>query len=126
MTVSVNSTIPAEGFEAVKARQQVMWASGDYSVIGATLQIVGEQLTEVADVCAGERVLDVAAGSGNATLAAARRFAHVTSTDYVPACSSAAGAAPRPKGSTSRSRWRTPRHCPTRIPATTSCSPPSA
>ena len=48
MTVSVNSTIPAEGLEAVKARQQVMWASGDYSVIGATLQIVGEQLTEVA------------------------------------------------------------------------------
>ncbi len=70
---------------AVKTRQRAMWASGDYSVIGATLQIVGEQLNESADVCAGERVLDVAAGSGNATLAAARRFADVTSTDYVPA-----------------------------------------
>jgi ubiquinone/menaquinone biosynthesis C-methylase UbiE len=69
----------------VKIRQQAMWASGDYAVIGNTLQIVGEQLAEAANVCAAEQVLDVAAGSGNATLAAARRFAEVTSTDYVPA-----------------------------------------
>jgi ubiquinone/menaquinone biosynthesis C-methylase UbiE len=62
-----------------------MWASGDFAVIGTTLQIVGELLCEAADVGGGERVLDVAAGNGNATLAAARRFAHVTSTDYVPA-----------------------------------------
>jgi SAM-dependent methyltransferase len=61
-----------------------MWASGDFAVIGTTLQIVGELLCEAVDVGAGERVLDVAAGNGNATLAAARRFAHVTSTDYVP------------------------------------------
>jgi ubiquinone/menaquinone biosynthesis C-methylase UbiE len=70
---------------SVKAKQQAMWASGDFAVIGTTLQIVGELLNEAADVCAGERVLDVAAGNGNATLAAARRFATVTSTDYVPA-----------------------------------------
>jgi SAM-dependent methyltransferase len=70
---------------SVKARQQAMWASGDFAVIGTTLQIVGELLNEAADVCAGEQVLDVAAGNGNATLAAARRFATVTSTDYVPA-----------------------------------------
>jgi len=69
---------------AIKTRQQAMWASGDFAVIGTTLQIVGEQLAEAVDVRAGERVLDVAAGNGNATLAAARRFAHVTSTDYVP------------------------------------------
>src|SRR6478735_2547986 len=69
----------------IKARQQAMWASGDFAVIGTTLQIVGELLCESADVRAGERVLDVAAGNGNATLAAARRFARVTSTDYVPA-----------------------------------------
>jgi SAM-dependent methyltransferase len=69
---------------AVKQRQQAAWASGDFAVIGTTLQIVGETLAEAADVCAGEYVLDVAAGNGNATLAAARRFAHVTSTDYVP------------------------------------------
>ncbi|KND57991.1 putative methyltransferase [Candidatus Paraburkholderia schumanniana] len=72
-------------FAAIKARQQATWASGDFAVIGTTLQIVGEMLAESVDVRAGERVLDVAAGNGNATLAAARRFARVTSTDYVPA-----------------------------------------
>ncbi len=72
-------------FDALKARQQVTWASGDFAVVGTTLQIVGESLAEAVDVRAGERVLDVAAGNGNATLAAARRFARVTSTDYVPA-----------------------------------------
>jgi ubiquinone/menaquinone biosynthesis C-methylase UbiE len=70
---------------AVKARQQGMWASGDYAVVGTTLQIVGETLCETLDLCSGEKVLDVAAGNGNATLAAARRWAEVTSTDYVPA-----------------------------------------
>ena len=70
---------------SVKARQQVMWASGNFAVIGTTLQIVGELLCEGVDLRAGERVLDVAAGNGNATLAAARRFGSVTSTDYVPA-----------------------------------------
>jgi ubiquinone/menaquinone biosynthesis C-methylase UbiE len=70
---------------AVKARQQAMWASGDFAVVGTTLQIVGETICEAVDLRAGERVLDVAAGNGNATLAAARRFARVTSTDYVPA-----------------------------------------
>jgi ubiquinone/menaquinone biosynthesis C-methylase UbiE len=78
------SSLPV-GEPSVKARQQAMWASGDFSVIGTTLQIVGETLCEAADVGGGERVLDVAAGNGNATLAAARRFAAVTSTDYVPA-----------------------------------------
>ena len=68
---------------AIKARQQATWASGDFAIIGTTLQIVGESLAEAADIRAGERVLDVAAGNGNATLAAARRFARVTSTDYV-------------------------------------------
>ncbi|SAK68793.1 ubiquinone/menaquinone biosynthesis methyltransferase [Caballeronia hypogeia] len=72
-------------YAAIKARQQATWASGDFAVIGTTLQIVGEMLAEAADVRAGERVLDVAAGNGNATLAAAHRFARVTSTDYVPA-----------------------------------------
>jgi ubiquinone/menaquinone biosynthesis C-methylase UbiE len=69
----------------IKARQQATWASGDFAVIGTTVQIVGELLAEAVDVRAGERVIDVAAGNGNATLAAARRFAEVTSTDYVPA-----------------------------------------
>ncbi len=71
-------------YAAIKQRQKAIWSSGDYATIGITLQIVGEMLAEAADVRAGEQVLDVAAGNGNATLAAARRFAHVTSTDYVP------------------------------------------
>jgi len=69
---------------AIKSKQQATWASGDFAIIGTTLQIVGESLAEAIDIQAGERVLDVAAGNGNATLAAARRFADVTSTDYVP------------------------------------------
>jgi SAM-dependent methyltransferase len=83
--VSCNPAVMSGGPNSVKARQQAMWASGDFAVIGTTLQIVGELLNEAADVQATDRVLDVAAGNGNATLAAARRFASVTSTDYVPA-----------------------------------------
>ena len=90
LAVSTPSTqkasIPATpDFATIKQRQQATWASGDFAVIGTTLQIVGETLAEAVDIRAGERVLDVAAGNGNATLAAARRFAEVTSTDYVPA-----------------------------------------
>lgn len=71
-------------FDAIKQRQQATWTSGDYAVVGTTLQIVGESLAEAVDLRAGERVLDVAAGNGNASLAAARRHARVVSTDYVP------------------------------------------
>lgn len=70
---------------AIKQRQQAAWSSGNYAVVGTTLQIVGERLAEAADLRWDERVLDVAAGNGNATLAAARRGARVVSTDYVPA-----------------------------------------
>ncbi len=69
----------------IKTRQQAAWGSGDYALIGTTLQIVGETLCEAVDLRSNQRVLDVAAGNGNATLAAARRFADVTSTDYVGA-----------------------------------------
>jgi len=75
---------PAPDLAALKSRQQSAWASGDYSVIGARLQIVGENLCEALDLRSGEKVLDIAAGNGNATLAAARRWAEVTSTDYIP------------------------------------------
>jgi SAM-dependent methyltransferase len=76
---------PPIDFTAVKAKQQATWSSGDYSVIGTTLQLVGETLCEAVDLRSGERVLDVACGNGNASLAAARRFALVTGLDYVPA-----------------------------------------
>jgi SAM-dependent methyltransferase len=69
----------------VKARQQSAWSSGDYAIVGTTLQIVGEQLCEALDIRAGQKVLDVAAGNGNVSLAAARRWCEVVSTDYVPA-----------------------------------------
>jgi ubiquinone/menaquinone biosynthesis C-methylase UbiE len=69
--------------KAIKAKQQVAWSSGDYAVVGTTLQIVGEQLAEAMDLRAGQKVLDIAAGNGNFTLAAARRWCDVTSTDYV-------------------------------------------
>jgi ubiquinone/menaquinone biosynthesis C-methylase UbiE len=72
-------------WDAVKARQRAAWSSGDYGVIGTTLQIVGESLCEAVDLRAGSKVLDVAAGNGNCSLAAARRWCDVTSTDYVPA-----------------------------------------
>jgi len=82
MNATLDTATPDYG--AIKQRQQATWASGDYAVIGTTLQIVGETLAEAVDLRSGESVLDVAAGNGNATLAAARRFARVTSTDYVP------------------------------------------
>ena len=79
------TTQPQVDLTAVKSRQQATWSSGDYAVIGTTLAITGELLCEAVELRAGQRVLDVAAGNGNATLAAARRWADVTSTDYVPA-----------------------------------------
>jgi ubiquinone/menaquinone biosynthesis C-methylase UbiE len=73
----------APDLKAIKTKQQATWSSGDYAIVGTTLQIVGEQLAEAMDLRAGEKVLDIAAGNGNATLAAARRWCEVTSTDYV-------------------------------------------
>ena len=75
----------AADLDALKTRQRAMWASGDFGIIGTTLQITGEMLCEAVDLRAGSRVLDVAAGNGNCSLAAARRWCDVVSTDYVPA-----------------------------------------
>jgi SAM-dependent methyltransferase len=77
--------VTAPDLVAVKRRQQAAWSSGDYAVVGTTLQIVGEELCEALDLRAGWKVLDVAAGNGNASLAAARRWCDVVATDYVPA-----------------------------------------
>lgn len=75
---------PTPDLATLKTRQHAAWSSGDYAVVGTTLQIVGEQLCEALDLRAGQRVLDVAAGNGNVSLAAARRWCDVVSTDYVP------------------------------------------
>ena len=83
MSAVVSPAAPVVDLAAVKTRQQSAWSTGDYAVVGTTLQIVGESLCEALDLRSGSRVLDVAAGNGNATLAAARRWCEVTSTDYV-------------------------------------------
>lgn len=82
-TGTLPERVAAPDFTALKTKQQAAWSAGDYAVVGTTLQIVGESLCEAVDMPAGARVLDVAAGNGNATLAAARRFGEVVSTDYV-------------------------------------------
>src|SRR5215467_7928568 len=84
-TAKQETTTALPDLAVIKTRQQAAWSSGDYAVVGTTLQIVGEELCEALDLRAGSRVLDVAAGNGMASLAAARRWCDVTSTDYVPA-----------------------------------------
>jgi len=83
--MNIQTPVATPDLAAVKTRQQAAWSSGDYAIVGTTLQIVGEMLCEAVDLRSTQRVLDVAAGNGNATLAAARRFADVVSTDYVGA-----------------------------------------
>ena len=85
MSTVVAAAPPATDLAAVKTRQRAAWSTGDYAIVGTTLQIVGETLCEALDLRSDMSVLDVAAGNGNATLAAARRWCDVTSTDYVPA-----------------------------------------
>ncbi len=84
MSAVLAKTAPSADLNELKSRQQAAWSTGNYAVVGSTLQIVGENLVEALDLRAGARVLDVAAGNGNASLAAARRWCDVTSTDYVP------------------------------------------
>jgi ubiquinone/menaquinone biosynthesis C-methylase UbiE len=83
-TITQNPPVPGD-LGALKTRQQGAWSSGDYAVVGTTLQIVGEELCEALDLRAGSTVLDVAAGNGNVSLAAARRWCDVVASDYVPA-----------------------------------------
>lgn len=85
LSTSLEPKVATPDYTAIKAKQQAVWGAGDYARIGVTLQIVGEQLCEAMDLRAGQSVLDVAGGNGNASLAAARRFCKVVSTDYVDA-----------------------------------------
>ena len=125
---AVQTSAPAPDLKALKARQQAAWASGDYAVIGTTLQIVGEQLAEACDLRWDERVLDVAAGNGNATLAAARRGCQRDLHRLRRArCSTAAPSAPSAeRPGRRRSRSPTPRRCRSTTRASTPCCRPSA
>src|SRR3954469_22795365 len=113
-------------FNALKVRQQAAWASGDYAVIGTTLQLVGEQLAEACDLRWDERVLDVAAGNGNATLAAARRGCKVVSTDYVESLLERGAERARAEASKWNSSRPTSKRCPSAMRASMPCFPPSA
>lgn len=83
-TANLATTGASPDYAAIKTKQQATWGAGDYGRVGVTLQITGESLCEALDIRSGQSVLDVAAGNGNASLAAARRFCKVISTDYVP------------------------------------------
>ena len=102
MPAVISEAPPTVDLGVVKTRQQAAWSAGNYAVVGTTLQIVGENLCEAMDLRSGSRVLDVAAGNGNATLAAARRWCDVTSTDYVPALLAAGQARALAEGHTIR------------------------
>ena len=82
--MTTTTTSPPVDLEAVKAKQQINWSAGNYAVIGTTLQLLGEAICEAVDISAGSRVIDIAAGNGNASLAAARRSCEVVALDYVP------------------------------------------
>ena len=103
--MNVQSAMPTVDLSTIKGRQQLAWSSGDYAIVGTTLQIVGETLCEAVDLRSNQRVLDVAAGNGNATLAAARRFADVVSTDYVGALLEGGTTVRLPPGTVT---WRAP------------------
>jgi 2-polyprenyl-3-methyl-5-hydroxy-6-metoxy-1,4-benzoquinol methylase len=86
-TTQDSKTTPAEAavdYAGLKERQRLAWQSGDYPRVGVMLQLIAEHLVETADVRAGQRVLDVACGQGNAALAAAKRNAEATGVDYAP------------------------------------------
>jgi ubiquinone/menaquinone biosynthesis C-methylase UbiE len=83
-TAAAPDSIAHSELMALKTKQHAAWSSGDYAIVGTTLQIVGEELCEALDLRPGQKILDVAAGNGNVTLAAARRWCDVVSTDYVP------------------------------------------
>jgi len=120
------TAIQTPDLAAVKQRQQQIWSAGDFSAVGATLQIVSEQLCEAVDLRAGERVLDVATASGNTALAAARRFAEAVGVDYVPALLERGRARGVAEGLPIELREGTPRRCRSPTRRSTSSSRPSA
>src|SRR3954453_7146974 len=84
MTTTAATTTNAPDLAAIKARQQQTWASGDFAVVASRIVLASELLADSANLRAGWRVLDVASGNGNATLAAARSGTSAVGVDYVP------------------------------------------
>lgn len=117
---------PAPDLAAVKARQQAAWTSGDYHAVAALVVPIAERLVQAADLPAGARVLDVATGSGNAALAAARCATEVTGLDYVPALLERGRVRAAAEGLPVEWVEGTPRRCRTRTRPSTRCSPASA
>ena len=127
----IQQNIDAPNYTAIKSKQNAAWSSGDYKKIGVTLQITGESLAEAADLAPGSNVLDVAAGNGNATLAFARRWCNVTSTDYVGMLLEGGRERARLKVLMWPLKWPMQKTCPLPAassmplcPASVSCSPP--
>ena len=123
---ATSDTPATPNYEAIKTKQRAAWSAGDYSVVGVTLQIVGENLCEALDLRSGQRVLDVAAGNGNVSLAAARRFCDVTSSDYVPALLERGKQRAEIDGLVITSARQMPRRCRSRRRPSTSSRPVSA
>ena len=129
-TLATQATQPATtatpDLAALKTRQQAAWSSGNYAIVGTTLQIVGEQLCEALDIMAGSKVLDVAAGNGNGESGGRAPLVRVTSTDYVPALLEQGHARAEAEGASSISARRTPKTCRSPTTASTWCCRPSA
>ena len=108
-------------FGAITEVQRKTWGEGDFSMVAGLVMMVAEELAESLEILAGDRVLDVACGSGNGALAAARRsWGNVVGTDFVPPCSSAVASAPPPSASTSSSSRPMPPTCRSRTGSSTS------
>ena len=123
---AIPAAAAAPDLVAIKTKQQAAWSSGDYAIVGSTLQIVGEDLCEAMDLKAGSKVLDVAAGNGMASLAAARRWCDVMSTDYVPALLERGRARAAAEGMAIEFREADAETCRSTPTALTWCSRPSA
>jgi 2-polyprenyl-3-methyl-5-hydroxy-6-metoxy-1,4-benzoquinol methylase len=110
-----------EADRELKSKHKAMWSMGDYPAVAAeVIPATGPRLVEACGVHAGQRVLDVGAGSGNAAIPAALTGAQVVASDLAPSCSRSAAAAPRPRVRPSSGRRPTPRPCRTPTASSTS------
>jgi 2-polyprenyl-3-methyl-5-hydroxy-6-metoxy-1,4-benzoquinol methylase len=119
------TTTQSPNLKAIKGRQQKAWSSGDYGKVGVTLLVIAEALAEAVDLHPGERVLDVASGNGNTSLAAARRFGDVVGIDYVTMLLDEGRQRAKAEGLAVDFREGDAEELPPRTPPSTWCSRPS-